>query len=345
MKGLVAERQLLMDDPVTVMNKVAYISGAAYWRFLGDRSINRAKRFVLHGWGYVRHRIRRAIATRTFPPFFFYTQYTVVMPDIIDSLCQFFEGKSGEKWMAFLHMMDVHDCRGFNRPLTVLARWRFLPRWWAGKFRGLTDRRFGYDTALMSVDASVGKLLDALERSGQADDLLFLVTGDHGSFYARSPRIQKGVIATRTHFEDIETPLVLGGAKPPPSGGGLIDSMGMTATLLDALGVEPHSSFKGKSAYTGGWEAIISESCGHGAADLARRDIHFTVTTKSHRMMAVLSWKKLSAVELYDIRADRKEMINLVSAPESLSVIADLFGHIHRERAELMALRGIEAAI
>jgi arylsulfatase A-like enzyme len=265
----------------------------------------------------------------------------VVMPDIIENLCQFVESKRGEKWMAYLHIMDVHDCRGFNRPLTVIARWRFLPRWWAGRIRGYTDRRFAYDTALMSVDANVGKLLKAIERSGQADNLLFLVTGDHGSFYARSPRIQKGVIATRTHFEDIETPMIISGAKPPPTNDGLIDSMGLTATLLDALGVEPHPSFKGISAYAGGREAIITESCGHGAADLARRDIHFTVTTKTHRMMTTLSGAELSTSELYDIKADPKEVINLASDPESGPVIAALMDHIYRERAELLALRGI----
>ena len=163
------------------------------------------------------------------------------------------------------------DCRAINRPLPTLVRWRFLPRWLSARARGFTQRRFLYDSALMQVDHAIGKIFQALRQSGQWDDTIVLVTGDHGSFYAENPRGKKFPVQVRTHYEDIEVPLIMHGAKPAPEGHGLIDSMGVTASLLDALGVAPDSSFKGAGVYTGGREAVISESCGSDNADLARR--------------------------------------------------------------------------
>ena len=136
--------------------------------------------------------------------------------------------------------------------------------------------------------------------------------------------------------------MVLLGAPSFPENMGLIDSMGMMATLLEALGVEPDQSFKGVSAYAGGRDAIISESCGHGAADLARREIYFTVSTKNHRMMATLGGSDLQTTELYDIVKDPKELVDIASDPGSAATIAALKSHIYRERADLLALRGVK---
>jgi hypothetical protein len=342
-RGLSAERALLDENPVLIMNKVAFLSGAAYWRFLGDRSINRFRRFFWHGIGFVQQKIRKAIVYRSFPPFFFLGHLPLVLPDVIAKVCSFMEGEKAQRpWFAYMHFMDIHDCRAFNRPLRVMARWRFLPRWWLGKFRGHTNRRFAYDTALMAVDVCVGKLIRTLARTGQLDDLLLLITGDHGSNYAENPRGKKGLIEVLTHYEDIEVPMILVGAEPLPADGGLIDSMGVTATLLEALGAPTDPSFKGVSAYAGGRDAIISESCGRGAADLARREIYFTVSTKNHRMMATLGGSDLQTTELYDIVKDPKELVDIASDPGSAATIAALKRHIYREREELLALRGVK---
>ena len=45
-----------------------------------------------------------------------------------------------------------------------------------------------------------------------------------------------------------------------------------TLPLLEAAGIDGHPSHKGKSAFGAGRVAVISESCGHGNADIARRD-------------------------------------------------------------------------
>ena len=138
-----------------------------------------------------------------------------------------------------------------------------------------------------------------VKKTGQLDNTLIVVTGDHGLYYAESPR-EKLQIGTRTHYEDIEVPMLLCNSSKDSLQVGMIDSMGVTATFIDALNITPDVSFKGVSALKGGRDFVISESCGHGDSDLIYRDIYFTVTTPSHKMMAVIQGKKLHIEKVYD---------------------------------------------
>jgi arylsulfatase A-like enzyme len=220
----------------------------------------------------------------------------------------------------------------------LIYRLKYLPRWLVGRMRGQTKRRWLYDTAIMYVDDLLGRLFDTLERTGQLDDTLILVTGDHGLYYAESPR-KKSQIGSRTHYEDIEVPLVLANSDRSPADTGMIDSMGVVATFIDALGVPPHESFKGVSALDGGRRCVISESCGHGDADLARRNIFFTVTTPTHKLMAVLRGPELKVEKFFDRRDDPREMNNVVSDPAQQEKIEEAVRMLRAERAEIFEMR------
>jgi arylsulfatase A-like enzyme len=135
--------------------------------------------------------------------------------------------------------------------------------------------------------------------------------------------------------------MLLSGAGRTATDDGMIDSMGMSATLLDALGVSPDPSFKGISAFEGGRPAVVSESCGSGNADISRRDIFFTVTSATHRMMATLVGTELRATQLYDRRRDPREIEDLIADPAQRAVISTLIDAIHIERRDLMDLRGV----
>jgi hypothetical protein len=130
--------------------------------------------------------------------------------------------------------------------------------------------------------------------------------------------------------------------KPPPQTG-LLDSRSVTATLLHVLDIEPHQSFARATAYDSGLDVVVSESCGHGASDLVRRDIHFSVTVMNHRMFGVLTGREFRVVKLYDLRADPKEITNVAHEPGNASVIGALVKRLFEERCELFRLRGIDA--
>ena len=336
--GCAAERQLLDQDPAAVFEKLCGIAPGIYWRFLGQKKPGGIRLFWHRAMESVRWRSRKWIAKQTLWPFLVMSHFPVILGDIINPLCKLVEQRADKQWFVHMHMMDVHDCRSISRPLHILNRMRFLPRWLVGRLRGYTKRRWLYDTAIMYVDDLLGRLFDTLEKTGQLDNTVILVTGDHGLYYAESPRT-KIQIGSRTHYEDIEVPLLLANANRVCSEDGMVDSMGVTATFIDALNVPPHISFKGISALHGGRPCVISENCGNGNADLAHRDIFFTVTTLSHRLMVVLRGPNLEVDKLYDRRLDPRETDNIAGDSAQQPIIQEMVNLLRTERAEIFELR------
>lgn len=337
-KGCAAEKTLLQRDPKAVLAKLSGIAPGIYWRFLGERKPGGGRLLWHRALESVRWRTRRWVAAQTLWPFLAMSHFPVIFGDIVSPLCRLIESRAEARWFIHMHTMDVHDCRAINRPLHLLNRLRYWPRWLAGRLTGRTKRRWLYDTAVMYVDDLLGRVIRSLERSGQMERTIVLVTGDHGLYYAESPRA-KSEIGFRTHYEDIEVPILLANTQRPPADTGMIDSMGVTATFLDALDVPAHQSFKGISALRGGRQGVVSENCGHGNADLVRRDIYFTVTTDANRMMAVMRGAELQVEQLYDLREDPRELRNIVESADAGPVIATMVEQLYRERAEIFNLR------
>ncbi|MGE0278485.1 MAG: sulfatase-like hydrolase/transferase [Alphaproteobacteria bacterium] len=339
-QGCRAEKALLNRDPRAVLLKLTTIAPGIYWRFLGQSRPVGFRRFWHRAIESVRWRTRRWVAAQTLWPFLALSHFPVTFADIISPLCQLVRERAGKQWFVHMHMMDVHDCRAVNRPMQLVRCIGYLPRWWVARIKGYSNRRWLYDTTVMSVDHLLGRLFETLKETGQLHSTVILVTGDHGLYYAESPR-KKMSVGYRTHYEDLDVPLLLANSDQCPADRGMIDSMGVTATFLDALGVAPDESFKGISALLGGRRCVVSENCGHGNADIARRDIYFTVTTKTHKLLAVLRGTSIEAEELYDRDKDPRELLNIVSDPSHKATIDGMLKLLREERAELFALRAI----
>lgn len=338
-EGCPAERALLKHKPDVVLSKIKTIRSNMFWRFLGKEDAGKTGHLWLRFKMSINWRLRRFAVKYGFP-LFPLGHYQVLCGEIMGGVCDLIS-EARKPWYLHLHIMDLHDCQSINRPFHLLGRLRFLGRWLSARRRGLTGRSFLYDSVLMYLDRQVGRLLDTLERSGQSGNTVIIVTGDHGSHAAGSPRSKKPEIGFRTHYEDIEVPLIVAGTDGPMSDEGLIDSMSVSATLLDALEIPQHQSFKGRSAFATGRDAVISECAGAGNADLARRDLYFTVTTATHKLMAVLKGDGLSARELYDLADDPAELNNLVDDPEMCNTAESLLSVLYQERKDLFAARGV----
>lgn len=332
-----AELELLRREPAAVMRKLAALPPILYWRWMGRRRINPVRRFLHRALESVRWR-SRALAGRFDLPFVLLTHYQVIAGEVFGGLRRLLPTLP-QPWYAHLHVMDLHDSFAQSRPLHALGKFRYLPRYLRARRAGATRRHVLYDLALCYVDAHIGKLLRTLEESGKLENLLIVVTADHGNYYAGSPRHKRN-IAFRSNVEDIEVPVAVWGAGPAPAEPGLVDSMGTTATILDLCGVSPDPSFKGISIYQGGREAVISESAGAGYADLVNKDLYFTVTTRRHRLMTVLRGSEIEVLQLFDRREDPWELDDLSRDAAQAPVVAALLAHLHAERGELLALRG-----
>lgn len=338
-EGCLKERIILETNPEVVLDKLLKIPAGVYWKFLGVTIPQPSSLFVARAFESISWRSRDIIKKITWFPFLPLSHYQALAGEVFPLISEVFTQTPTKPKLLYMHIMDVHDCRAINRPLHVLGRLRFLPRWLVARLRGYTKRRFLYDSALMYVDKCLGKVLDELERAKLLDEIVILVTGDHASQYAESPR-KKFAVGFRTFYEDIDVPVLVCGANKAPSGAGLTDSMGVSASFLEALNVPPHESFKGLSVFGPGREAIISENCGSGSGDVERRDLFFTITTSNAKLMAVLRGRNMEVSALFDKISDPRELINTVENTESIEKINDLLDHLWRERKEILTMRG-----
>jgi hypothetical protein len=338
------ELELLKAHPEAVLDKLLRIAPGVYHKFLGRPHVSAAALFLGRFGASINWRTRRWISRRRWPPVLMLSHRPSIAREVIRPAIEFLtESAASEQPIhVHMHMMDVHDCRAINRPIHFLGRLRYLPRWAVARLRGWTRRHWIYDTALMSVDRELGRLFAALEKTGLMQRMMIVVTGDHGSDFAQSPR-PKRQVGLRTYRVDLEVPLIVfdGGKTRSPGPAQLFDSMSISATLLDALGVRPSQSFKGCSGYSGGRKAVISESCGHGNADVSRRDLYFTVTTETHKLMAILVGSDMQVLKFFDLAEDSEELHDISKDPAHHDAIRRTFAHLERERREILEMRGV----
>ncbi|MBG05499.1 MAG: hypothetical protein CMM59_15645 [Rhodospirillaceae bacterium] len=334
-----AERALLARNPGAVMDKLRKLPTRLYWQGLGKEKIGAAQLFFWRLRESLNWRTRSAALKIGFPMFPL-GSFQVVAREFFGGICKLVR-QHNSPWFYYIHVMDVHDCRSLSRPFHALCRLKYLPRWLAARRRGKTKRKFLYDSALMYVDEHIGKFLETLDRLGLKDDTLIVATGDHGYHWAESPRSGKSDLGFRSHYEDIDVPILVSGADIPPSKGGLLDSMSVAATLLEGLCVASHPSFKGISAFAEGKDAIITENAGRGNADLSRRDLYFTITTRTHKLFVLLRGHTIETLDLYDLVNDPREMNDLSENEDLGPVKKALLGHLFDQRHDLMAARGV----
>ncbi len=250
--GAQAEIDIILSDPKAILEKFSRIPSSLYWRFLGQVRVGGLRFFMRRSIESVRWRSAKWISRRRFPPVLFLSHIEAVAPEILGPAERFVRNQStGEPWHIHIHLMDVHDARAINRPFNFFRRMTYLPKWMSCRAKGLTRRHWIYDTALMYLDRKLKRLVDTLERTGQLDSTAIVVTGDHGDRFAQSRRKRSANVAIRTFREDIEVPLVVRAPwRTMPIGkNDLLDSMSVSATLLDCLEVPRHDSFLGRSIF------------------------------------------------------------------------------------------------
>ncbi|OYR47542.1 sulfatase [Halorubrum sp. Ea8] len=111
--------------------------------------------------------------------------------------------------------------------------------------RTLRDLRTLYQATVRQVDASVGRLLDALEAAGVADETAIVVAGDHGEEFQ-----EHGHLAhyPKLYDELIRVPFIVN--VPGEDGGRISEHVGLDAippTVADLLGVESPPEWRGES--------------------------------------------------------------------------------------------------
>jgi arylsulfatase A-like enzyme len=189
--------------------------------------------------------------------------------------------------------------------------------------------RHAYYRLVERVDARIERILDELERAGQYDDTLVVFTSDHGDGNGAHQLKEK----TWLYEEQTRVPLIV---SPPPAADGdqglgrvddahlVSNGLDLLPTLCDYAGVEPPAGLPGASlrplvdgAEPDWREQLVVQTSGPIDGRMLRTDRYKYVvyTHGDHRE------------QLFDLRADPGEMVDLATDADHADVLAD-----HRER-------------
>ena len=181
-----------------------------------------------------------------------------------------------------------------------------------------TDHRMvraAYWAMIDLIDAQVGRMLDALESSGQRENTIVIFMSDHGEMLG-----DHGVYLKGPHFYDaaIHVPLIVAGPGIPAGrvSSALVEFTDLAPTLLDAAGLPRHPGMQGRSL----WPLLT----GAAPLDSFRGDVYCEyynalsghtdpqaqatcVRTERHKLAV---YHGLGTGELYDLAADSGERVN-----------------------------------
>ncbi|HZO20355.1 MAG TPA: sulfatase [Gemmatimonadaceae bacterium] len=230
--------------------------------------------------------------------------------------------------MAIADMPDFRD-RGVDQSLPVEERKRL----------NLQHLVKNYYRVLLSVDENVGRLLDALDRDGLAENTIVIYTSDNGFFLG-----EHGLFDKRLMYEpSIRVPMLV--RFPARARKGTVDREHMVLntdvapTLLELAGVPVPGWMHGRSMVpilTGQpnapWrDAFLYEYYEYPAEHCARK--HRGVRTA--RWKLIHFWEHPEEWELYDLANDPDEVNNLAGRREHARTIRELRARLESLRDEV----------
>lgn len=341
-RRLRAEIALIQRDPLTVARKILSVDSHFYYLCFGYDTARGPRLWAARRIYRLVGQVHSALSIRRFLPLRLMTGHSKpVIGELLAGAHEVIRNER-EPWFIYAHVMDVHDRRLVHRPLDMVRRFFWLFTWLRHRRGYRTFERFLYDSAVARVDRELGRLMAQVEAAGAADRTLFVISSDHGcELEDARKRGRNEEFGWRAHPEHIDVPLICSPTTRRQAAEGLHDSMSLSATLLDLLGVPGDESFKGLSALRPGRTVTVSENAGRGNADIGRRTLYFTVTGTTHKAMARLVGSELTMHRLYDRNADPDELDNILGRPGTGTALEALIDGLFAERAELLAERGV----
>lgn len=206
--------------------------------------------------------------------------------------------------------------------------------------------RHGYFANIAYMDAQIGKVLAALEKSGLAERTMVVFAGDHGYHVG-----EHDLWAKTSNYElDAQVPLMISTPKMQAAGQSsraLVELVDLFPTLVELCGLPKPNGLEGKSL-----KPILNdpEAASIKAAaftqhprpayydrepDKTPRAMGYSVRTNRVRYTEWRAWKSGDVVarELYDAVNDPAEMINLADSPKLSAELSAA----QLEAAELLA--------
>jgi choline-sulfatase len=203
-------------------------------------------------------------------------------------------------------------------------------------FRDLTPEEkrgiaAAYYTSVEFLDSNVGRVLAALEHSGQAQNTMVIYTGDHGYMLGQHGRFEK-----HCSFEPaVRAPLIMrfpGTIYPGDSTSALVEFIDIAPTVLEYCGVERPEAMQGRSlapvlekkSQRHRDEVFIEYSENEEAAIRTDRWKFVYTTGKRERQDGYTTGRPLAGrtIRLFDLEDDPDEMTNVADRPGNAPLVA-----------------------
>jgi arylsulfatase len=170
------------------------------------------------------------------------------------------------------------------------------------------------------IDDQVGRILDALEETGQADNTLVVFMSDHGEMLG-----DHGIYFKGPHFYDCQmrVPLIMrwpnGGVLKSRQVDGFVELVDLMPTFLEAAGLKVPSAVQGKS--------LLPLLLGGNEQDHCKKQVYaeyynaWTHNDAYGTMLRTQDWKIVvyhgtNQGEFYNLKEDPEEFFNLWDQPD-----------------------------
>jgi iduronate 2-sulfatase len=188
----------------------------------------------------------------------------------------------------------------------------------------------GYYGAVRYMDAQVGKVLDALEKSGQAENTIIIFTSDHGYHLGEHDFWAK--VSLRDESAMVPLIIKVPGKKPAVCHS-LVELLDLYPTTARLCGLDVPARLQGRDI------SRMFDDPNHSVRDSA-----FSVAPSSKGFLlredrwAYLQYSEDASrgIELFDMKRDPKQYTNLAGKPEFAEVVA---GFKAKLAAKLQAVR------
>jgi arylsulfatase A-like enzyme len=194
----------------------------------------------------------------------------------------------------------------FDNGMLVLRDENLAP--WPRTEAVIRDQLAEYYGAITHLDGQIGRILEALKETGQADNTIIIYAADQGLAVG-----SHGLLGKQSVYEhSMRCPLIFAGPGIPQGKSTEAFSylLDVFPTLCDALGIQPPQDLEGESLRPL-WE---------GKKDRVRDSV-FLPFIQIQRAVRDERWKlicypKISHMQLFDLHSDPYEITNLIDRPE-----------------------------
>ncbi len=177
--------------------------------------------------------------------------------------------------------------------------------------------------SLLAVDEAITRIVDALSAAGELDQTIIAFTSDNG-WQEGEHRVAQGKV--RVYEPSIRVPLIVRG--PGFAAGAVVPTMAINVdlprTLAAAAGAFPGRLQDGLDLreVAGGSQRALARPLLNetGVPGLSNRNFHQAIRTGTHKYVEHASGER----ELYDLRSDPDELVNVVNDPAQAGTLAQL---------------------